>query len=171
MKKNFEDFDKDDCKKVLISILNNKKHVDKKKTLQFLLKLQKIKNDNIKEIIKCSEEYFYFISSYFKLNDQEKTFFIVDQIKDFKSSKLQCCLNVLDPDNQKNIIEHVLSVDHFLCLYKYNYNYLNNISLISDYFIVTGHIKTNELYLIHQLLNKNKIFLKLVENENKKASR
>ena len=170
MQKEFKNFTKEDCKAVLASIVNNKNHVNNKKTLTFLIGLQKIDNNNIDKIIKCSEEYYYFISSYLNLTEKEKLFFVVDQVKSFSKSKHQCCLNVLDPTNQKNIIDHILSVDHFLCLYNYDYNYLSNIKFISDYFIVTGNINSKELILIHSLLNENNLFLPLIQNNYTKLN-
>ena len=163
MAKKLKDFNKEECLIVLNSILNNKKHIDKDKTMSFLKILKNIKNEDREYILKYSEIYYYHMKHFFKFNRDEKMLYLTQAVQEFKKSNLTCCLQVLNHEDLSNILEHTLTVDHFIHKHHLKEDKKNDIKAISDYFFATGHVNTKELNLIIELITNNKNFQSIIE--------
>lgn len=169
MNKDFSEFTEDECILVFRSIIENKKHVNENKTIGFLKYLKNIKKENNSYILKYSELYYYHIKQFFNFDKDEKMFYISKEVQEFKNSDLTCCLQVLDYEDVSSIVNHSLSVEHFVGKYKLEEKRTEDIKQISDYFLATGHVNINELELILNLIQKNKIFQKIIDGKIKKA--
>lgn len=165
MNKEYSEFTEDECRLVYKSILNNKKHVDEKKTISFFKSIKEIKKDDAKYVFKYAELYYYHIKHFFNFDKDEKMFYIAKEVDSFKKSDLTCCLQVLDYENVSSILSHSLSIEHFVGKNKLDEKKLPEIKLISDYFFATGHVNINELYLIFELIHSNKTFLKIINEK------
>lgn len=168
MSKELEEFTEEDCSIVYNSIINNKKHIDENKTILFFSKLNNINIEHIDYVLKYSEIYYYHIKQFFNFDKDEKMFYIAKEVQQFKNSDLTCCLQVLDYENVSSIIDHSLTLEHFIGKYKLRERRTEDIRLISDYFFATGHVNTNELKLIFDLMNKNHYFRKIIIDKSKK---
>lgn len=161
--KNFEEFDKIECQKILDVVLKNKKHSDKVKTLSFLSSvLKKIPQSEIHEILGIAEEYYYYIAHFFSLSKDEKLLFVASKIKEFKDSDLECCHTLFEPDSFDAILSHTLSLDHFLNKNNVNMKFHRDVEKIVDYFKATKNLNKNELILLNKLIQENKQFNRLV---------
>ena len=168
MARKYSDFTKEDCTVILNSILENEKHIDNQKTLYFLNKLKNVDKTLIIDSLKYSEIFFHYIKSFFNFDRDEKMFFMYKATQDFKKSELTCCLQVLDHENINSIVEHTLSLEHFLSSKNIDNRLLKPVEVISEYFFATGNVNTNELLLLHELMNENIEFVSLIKKTIKK---
>ena len=91
-----------------------------------------------------------------------------NSVQDFKNSNLTCCLQVLDYENISCILDHSLSIEHFIEKNGLDNKIHKEIKIVSDYFFATGIVNLNELSLIIELIQKNKNFKNLIELNIKK---
>lgn len=167
MIREFKDFEREECKKILSSIIKNKHHIDKKKTMIFLENLRKIEILEFEEILSLSESYYCYVKQYFLLNKEEKTIFAAAKIKEYRHlvNDLSCCIQVFESDNVLNILKHTLSLEHFLVKDSIPIKLHKDVELLVDYFKVTKNVNAEELRILHKLLLENKEFYRLVVKE------
>ena len=161
----YADFSKEDCEVVYASIIKNKKHISKEKTISFLKELRKIDPSTCRETIRAAELYYYNMKNFFNFSRDEKMFYISQEARQFQLSKLKCCLLVLDSENIEKIIEHSVSIEHFMHKFNLDIKETTSVRIISDYFFGTGHIQAEELAMIIELINENRTFEDLVNGD------
>lgn len=170
MNRDFKDFDRMECKKILNSVIKNKHHSDKKKTMTFLEKLRKIEITEFEEVLSLAESYYYYIRQYFSLSEEDKLIFVAAKIKEYRqhSKDLECCIQLFESDNVANVLKHTLSLEHFLLKDGVSVKIHKDVDLIFNYFKVTKNLNTPELRLLHRLMLENKEFYSLVVKEKTK---
>ncbi len=170
MNRDFKEFDRTECKKILNSVIKNKHHSDKKKTMTFLEKLRKVEITEFEEVLSLAESYYYYIRQYFALSEEDKLIFVAAKIKEYRhhSKDLECCIQLFESDNVANVLKHTLSLEHFLLKDGVPVKIHKDVDLIFNYFKVTKNLNTPELRLLHRLMLENKEFYSLVVKEKTK---
>ncbi len=169
MSRDFATFDKRECQKILATFLKDARHVHKKKTVLFLIELRKISKSNIKEALDLSEKYYFLLREFFLLGDDEKLLFAASKTKEYDTSDLNCCLELLGQDSIGNKLMHMLSVEHFLYKENVALNLHKDTEFVIDYFKKTGNANIKEINALHSLLQENKDFYALVVQEKNKV--
>lgn len=169
MSRNFAEFDKKECKKILSTFLKDTCHTHKKKTILFLIELRKISKEDIDSVLILSEKYYFYLREYFTLDEEGKLFFAAKKIKEYEASDLNCCLELLEQDSIGKKLMHMLSVEHFLYKENVALSLHKDIEFIIEYFKKTGNANKNEIGALHRLLQENKDFLALVIQEKNKV--
>lgn len=161
--RDFKDFTDKECMQIWNSVLKNNKHTDEVKTAHFISKLKNIDESEIEDIMDNAEEYFYYTSQFFKAGDEDKMLFAARIIKEIKTSELECCLQLFNPDSVKEMLIHSLSLEHFLIKNNINLSLHKDIDYIVDYFKATKNVNKKELTLLYKLVKENTYFLKILK--------
>lgn len=146
------------CTEIWNAILHNTSN--KRVTGRFFKNLSEINHNQIYDILNHAQTYFHITKLFLESNEEGKLLFFSNRVLNIKKEKYTCCKDILDSSNPSLVLDHIISLEHYLVSNKVHFLLHSNIELVVEYLKIEEQRQTIKSVLIIYYLSKHNKHMK-----------